>query len=790
MTTFAFRTWVGIGLCLIAACCAQAQSVTIMKVTVTNMGPVAVDQTMARLYIGATEGRELEQREVANVVANDVRDLRASGHFADVRTDVARVRGGVELTYWLRMKSKLVKPVTVVGASEFSENKIRDLLNLQEGDFVDGPLVAGRIVKVKEAYREKLYGSVSIEHQLDPVDTNAGLVALTVRIVEGSKSSIGDIRFPGAENVEYSALREAMNLPAWWNPFRWFLPASCDMEDLRAGCERIKALYKDRGYLDVVVKPPKVEEPKPGKFVVTVEIEEHDCYHVARVCITNVHLASGMPLFPEADLLKAADLKTGTAASSGAISKAAEAIRDYYESRGYMNTGVRPLWDSKGKDAEVDVRFMVAEGRLTYIRNVLIRGNSTTRDKVIRRELLIYPGEKFDGVRIRKSEARLRNLNYFDSVTSHDEGGSVSNESDVVFEVKEGRTAQIMAGVGFSSVDKLSGFVEVSQANFDIRGWPFIGGGEKIRLRTEFGSTHESYLLSFVEPWFLDRKLSLSTDLYITRWNEKDYKVERKGGALGLGVPLGGPNKLELKYRLEEVNISDVKDTNAYVVVVNDETNDFSFVEPSRLDSSLALTWSRDTRDSFLVPTRGGRSYATGKLMGGPLGCDTDLYNLELGGSLYVPLWWQHVLSFRVKGEVVDAYGDTEEVPLSERLFIGGGRSVRGYRNRWVGPKAERADGSGSIRPSGGQSLALANAEYSVPVPSTKILRLVGFYDIGNVWYDSYEFDLSSMASSAGIGLRIDFSYLPIRFDYAWPLDKDDPRSREENWSFWIGSTF
>jgi outer membrane protein insertion porin family len=751
----------------------------IRDVKVRGLGSVAVDEVLVRSYVSARAGQELDR----NALAGDVRNLLESGRFTDVRAEVDPSPNGVVLTYAVQMKFKLIQPVKVVGAEELGENKVRDMLGLNPGDFIDDPTVAARVVKVREEYRKRLYVFVTVKWTLDVTDEKAGLALLTMKIDEGTPRRVREIHFPGAEAVEYSALREAMDLPAWWNPLGWFRKTPCDTDELKAGCERIRAVYKDRGYLDVEIKAPEIEETSPGKFSVTIPIVEGVCYRVARVTVT------GATVFPETALLVAADLKSGAVASSTAINKAADAIRDYYESRGYMDTLASPRLDLKAKAGDVDIRFVLSEGRLTYIRNVLIRGNSVTKDKVIRRELLVYPGEKFDGVRIRKSESRLRNIGYFSNVTSSDEG-AVSNRSDIVFDVEEQRTGQFMAGAGFSSIDKLIGFVEVSQGNFDIRGRPFMGAGQKIKLRSEFGSTRESYTLSLVEPWFLDRRLSLSTDLYRTQINDRDYDVLRQGGALGLGVPLGGPNRLDFKYRLEEVIIRDVTDTNAYFVVDGDETNAFSFAEPERVASSLAVTWSRDTRDNFFVPTRGARAYATGTVMGGPMGFDTDLYDLEAGGTVYVPLWWHHVLSVRTKVEVLDVYGDTEEVPLSERLFMGGSRTVRGFRYRWVGPKAERADGSGSIRPCGGQSSALASAEYSIPMPGAPKLRLAGFYDIGNVWFDPYEFDLGSLAAGAGVGLRLDIPGFPIRFDYAWPVEKDDPRSRTENWSFWIGYGF
>jgi outer membrane protein insertion porin family len=500
----------------------------------------------------------------------------------------------------------------------------------------------------------------------------------------------------------------------------------------------------------------------------------------------------GAKLYPESALLGGCGLKIGDVASDGQIAKAANFIRDYYESRGYMGTVAAYRLDLREKEGDVDVRFTVTEGELTHIRNVLIRGNSTTKDKVIRRELQVYPGQRYDGVKVRQSENKLRNLNYFENVNATDEPTLAKGRSDLVFSVEEKPTGQFMAGAGFSSIDKLVGFVEVSQGNFDIGHWPPVGGGQKAKLRAEVGSTREDYTLSFVEPWFLDRQLSLSLDLYSQRHNNTDYDVQRLGSAVGLGVPLAGPNRLDLKYRLESVEIKNVDDTNAYVVVQDDgEKTEFYFAEPKSIESSVSATWTRDTRDNFFVPTRGSRTSFTGTLMGGPLGFDTDLYGLEFGSAIHFPLWWGHVLSVRGRAEVVDTWGEgrDEQVPLSERQFAGGARTVRGFRYRWVGPIAERADGSGELRPCGGQTLMVGSAEYSMPVGIPKF-RLAGFYDIGNVAFDPYDFDFGSLSAGAGVGLRLDIPGFPIRFDYAWPVMQDDPRAKTENISFWIGYGF
>lgn len=753
----------------------------VREVRVRAAGPVPADQQLVRSYLAVREGQPLDR----TAIARDIRTLLESGKIADVKAEVDKAGADVVLSYVVEMKRRLVQPVKVLGAKELGETKIRDLLGLNPGDYLDAATVSGRIVKLTEEYRKRLYAGAVVDWTLEDVDAKPAQVALTLRIREGDRARIVSYRFPGRRSIDYSDIREAMDIMAWYNPLGWFHKTPYNPEELRSGCERIRAVYKDRGFLDVQIGEPQVAEPEPGRYEVTIPIQENLKYSIARVTL------AGARLFPEAALLKAADLKPGGEASSSVINKAGEAIRDYYESRGYMDTVVQPRFDLRDRAGEVDIRFVVSEGVLTTIRSVVIRGNSVTRDKVIRRELLVYPGEQYNGVKVRTGENRLRNLGYFSSVTTANEPAAATNEADVVYNVEEQRTGQFMVGAGFSSIDKLIGFAEVSQGNFDIRGRPFMGAGEKIKLRAEFGSTREAYSISFVEPWFLDRKLALSVDLYSSRNSARDYDVLRQGGAVGLGVPLWGPNRMDFKYRLEQVQIKDAADTNEYIVVNSSgETNSLFFSDPRRVASSFQATWSRDTRDNFFVPTRGSRLYLQGTAMGGPLGFDTDLYDLETGGSVYVPLWWKHVLSFKGRVEVVDTYGSTEEVPLSERLFAGGAQTVRGFRYRWVGPKAERADGVPEIRPAGGQSMALASAEYTVPIPGIPRFRFATFYDIGNVWYDPYEFDFSQYASGAGVGLRLDIPGFPMRFDYAWPVKKDDPRSRTENWSFWIGYGF
>jgi outer membrane protein insertion porin family len=404
----------------------------------------------------------------------------------------------------------------------------------------------------------------------------------------------------------------------------------------------------------------------------------------------------------------------------------------------------------------------------------------------------VVPGDVFDTVKVRRSERIVSNLGYFSHVRSYPLSTDVLSEKDLVVEVEEQRTGQFMMGAGFSSVDKLVGFLEISQGNFDIYGWPyFTGAGQKLKLSAQFGSEKKSYELSFVEPWFMDRKLSAGFDLYRNDVSYTDYDIDRIGGAVNVGKSLPGANRMDFQYRLERVAVTDVADTNRYVYADSPEEEYYFDREEDTINSSVRLSLTHDTRNNPFFATSGTRVRLFGEMAGGPLGFDTDVYSVGVNVVQYIPLWFDHVLSVKARYDTVEEFDDTTEVPIGDRLFVGGGRTVRGFDYRDVGPKVitPGVDSLGNEtvyhRPVGGKSRAMASIEYTVPV--AKALRLGGFFDIGNAWRESYHLDTHSLASGAGVGLRLDIPGFPVRIDRAWVIEKDDELTDEDEWLVWIG---
>lgn len=769
----------------------RASRPMVRDIQVENRGAGRVDETFILSQVSVREGKPIEP----GMLSRDVKALLETGRFSYTDVRVQYVDDEAIVIFAVQNRLKLAAAPDVTGNDRFRSGKIRRFGGMEIGDLVDDHLVRLACAKIEDEYRKDFFPDVKVEGVLTITDEKAGVAVLTYVITEGHRAKLEEMTFEGNSVMTDKELWKLVSKRRWWNPFSWWGGRRYDPDQLEIGRIEIKDVYLAQGYMDCVVADAAVTPLESGGVKVVYTLAEGPVYEVGRLDL------SGVTLFPEFELRNGFEMDPGSTINPADMDHDTRVVRDYYGSRGYIDTRVRsrlqPEHLTNGTH-RMNVTFMVEEGPLVHIEDIHIRGNTRTRDKVIRRELLVYPGEIFDEVKVRTSESRLMNLGYFDRVSHTAVKTSDEGVSDLVFDVDEKQTGQFQIGFGYSSVDEFFGYVGISQANFDLFGWPyFTGGGQKVKLYLQAGGDTRTYEVSFVEPWFLDRKLELQLDAYRRESDLDDYDIKRTGASIGLGKSIGSGNRIDVKYRIEKVEITDIADTNEYYKVddpsesyyFTDELNDYTL-------SSVMTTLSRDRRDNPFVPTRGYKGSLSAEVAGGPFGLDVDYYDLTLNYSHYVSLWFKHVLSLRLKGEVIEPYGDSDQVPLADRLFIGGGRTLRGFDYRDVGPKVYRdvvdeETGESYLyhRPIGGQTFGLAGLEYSIPI-APKILRFAFFYDVGNVWEDSFDFDFSNLASSWGAGIRIDIQGFPIRIDRAWVIEKDNELTDEDEWVFWIGPSF
>jgi outer membrane protein insertion porin family len=780
--SLAYRLWAAVAVC--AATLVWGAENTVKEVRVRTIDQFGTDASDVLSYCSVKAGAEVSQE----ALSKDVRALLDTGRFGYAGVELEKVADGYNVIYVVKRRYRFQEPLAIKGADFFSETKIRKLAELNSGDYIDEPLLTTKAAKIRDEYVKKFFPGVKIGTEIQPIEGSAGFANVTFTIEEGERTKIRAYRFTNNPSVPEVELRSSFGQRPWYDPRGWFSDTPVSQQDLEDARQLAEDIYKNHGFLDAKVAFPVPEKVGKEKVDMVFDVTEGDVYTVESTAVR------GVKLFPEHEVQAAsARLRTDMVAGQKEIEDAAKDVRDYYGSRGYVDTSVRVIKEPiAGKPGRMAITFEVREGELVYIRNIVIRGNNKTKDKVIRREILVSPGEIMNEVRVQTSENRLKNLGYFSNVRHVTEQGE-GNKRDLVYEVEEQRTGNFMVGAGFSSEDGVVGFVEVTQSNFDILNWgDFTGAGQKARLGVEAGTRRQTAEVSWTEPWFLDRPLALTVELYRRmRWYD-EYDEIRTGGSVGLSYPVK-LGRVGARYTLELVQMDDVDDglwytedglsstpstwggtANQYFQYQEDQYGD-------NLDSVLRLYWAHDTRDKAFVPTRGYQTTVFGEASEGAIG-DNEFYRMGVNYKHWFSMpWFKHVLSLRGRLETVDAYSG--ELPIYERLFLGGPRTIRGVEYRDVGPKL--FDYSGDHATVGGQTLSLVTAEYTIPV--FKAVRFATFMDAGALGEDAFDPQLGDLCVSFGVGLRIDIPGFPIRFDFAKAVVEDDSYTDDEFFSFAIG---
>jgi outer membrane protein insertion porin family len=454
---------------------------------------------------------------------------------------------------------------------------------------------------------------------------------------------------------------------------------------------------------------------------------------------------------------------TGNVFSQEALKEDIANIQSLYFDKGYIMVQVQETTFVNPETGRVDITYLIAENQVAYVDQVKVRGNIKTKDIVVRREMRLRPGDRFDGGKLKRSKERLQNLGFFEEVSYDIQDTPVPDKKDLVVEVKESKTGSFSFGGGYSTVDEFIGFVEVEQKNFDWRNFPyFTGAGQDLKMRVAMGSISNSYNLSFTEPWLFDYPISFGFDLYKREHKRESdigygYDESVTGGDIRLGKELSEYVRESLVYRLDSIEITNITDN---------ATSDLKKEYGTNLISSLEYGLSYDSRDNIFDPLRG--DYITGSLedAGGPFGGDKDFWKFFTRASHYFPLFRGSVLEMRGRLGLVKAYGDSKDVPIYERFFAGGAYTIRGYQERKIGPID-----SASEDPLGGEAIVVGNLEYTYPLFS--FLKVATFWDIGNVWEKAGDIGTGGYKSGVGLGVRIKTPIGPLMLDYGIPLNKE-----------------
>lgn len=774
---------------------AQPMPVKIASVAITNVGPLTVSTQMVLDNIKVKTGDAYSRVGIDQ----DVRTLYSTGFFNNIRVVEDVTADGVSLTFVLQGKPKITD-ILFTGNKKFTTSKLTAKVTTKVGDPLDERKLFADALEIKNLYQKKGMQKTEVKYVVN-ADERAGRATVTFEIHEAPKVHVYEVEFQGARAFTQKKLRKVVKTRRhWW--LSWITRSDILKDDqLEEDRERLAEFYRNAGYIDFELRDFKIETISTGKVKLLYVISEGTQYRVGSVDIGGNHV------FTTNQLDAKLKMPSGTVFTPGGLEKDVESLKDTYGGKGYIDARVLPRRLPNTQTGKMDLAYEIDEGNKAYIEKIEIRGNTKTRDRVIRRELAVSPGETFDMVKVKLSKQRLEGLNYFERVETTPEPTDVPDRRNLVITVAEANTGHFSIGAGFNTVDSIVGTIEVTQGNFDLFNPPwFTGGGQKLRLRLSYGYVVQNYSISFVEPWFLGRKLALSTDLFYNDYNNvsvNDLYSERRIGmrvgltkALGTDYIIGGVN-----YTLQNIDTYNISPWTPPPVREALGAPLLSETSASSLISQVGFSLVVDTRNSAINPTKGQKTEFRPTIAGGPLGGEVSMYRLELSHTRYIPgLFPGHVLELGGRIGVLSGYANQGNIPLYERYFLGGIYSLRGYRYRDVGPKSLSATQDGE--PLGGNTYWYATAEYTIPI--IERLKFAIFYDAGMVYAQSYSLNPNYTMnyygktvtastgfydSDFGVGIRLNLPIGPLRLDYGIPWHHGGDVSSNGRFQFSVGYT-
>lgn len=709
----------------------------------------------------------------AQAISQDVDAIWLLGFFDNIEVEVEPYEDGIEIIF-LVLERPVVKNINFTGNTNVKTKKLREAVDLREGDYLKQYLVKLGEDKILEIYQAKGFHFISVKSE--EKRTN-GYVDIIYNIHEESKVYIKEISFEGNKTFSGKRLSKIMKTKKRKFP-RFFFKGKFDKNKFNEDIANIKGFYGGGGWLDADVQWKEQYSPDKSKMFLNVLIDEGERYHVDTINI------KGNTLFTNTEIGNMLELKKGNAFLPESLQKDTQSIRKAYGRQGYINASVKTDYTYKQVEPKIDITYDIRENERFFIEKIIITGNDKTKDTVIRRELLFFPGERLDTEKVHISEQRLTGTGYFDSESGSPtainyEPGTKHNTKNVIVNVKEGRTGMLRFGGGFGANAGLFADVSYSDKNFDIFDLPkdwkdftsgnaFRGAGHIITLRFSPGFQRTEGMLSFQNPSVYDSGYSLGLSANIFRRSREDYVEERKGGKLSVGKQVLRGLRLTLTPNYEVIGVQDV-DNNAPQTVKD--------IEGSNQKLSLELRATLDRRNSRFFTTKGYEINSSLEISG----LDVDIVKFVTSGKKYhtifdFPNWGKHILSYGGTLGIVESTTD-EGVPIFERLFAGGSNSIRGFSFRGIGPIDPV-----SKEQIGGKLLIIATTEYTFPVYSD-MLRGAFFVDAGKVDTDVNDMNFNNLRASLGFGVRARVPFLGnsvVAIDFGFPFiskDSDDEQT-------------
>lgn len=687
---------------------------------------------------GLRTGAEFRNSDIQNAIQNLSR-LRL---FNSVAIDTTIVGDGIFFKIIVEEAPFLKSKPDFIGTAKMKKKNLRKKLQWRVGQVIADRDIFEAKSDIIDLYKEKSFYYTTVQDS--SIIDSLNKIDVFFIIKEGIEPRIGKIEISGNDAFTDSKITKMMQN----KPKAFLRGGKLDEVKLQEDVAKIKSFYRDNGYLDAEVNEPIIEVEE-DRFIITINIEEHERYYVGDITF------SGDSVFNAQQLARVVKYKSGDVYNLSKVEETHQELYGAYADEGYIYCTI--VQNENVRDSFIDIEYVINESSPATINRVVITGNYSTRENVIRRELTTIPGEKFRRSDVIRSLREVYNLGFFDNVEPLTGIPDDSGRIDLIYKVteKEG-VATVGAGVSYSAQDKLTGYFELSHPNM----W---GKGQRLYTKIELGGRLTNFQVGYTEPWFFNTRTSAGLDLYYTNrfW---DYYTKRDIGFAGrVSFPFYlDYTRLGYTLRAERTQILDI--ATSYTPPSSGYSLYDDTIPKWTVSNSFVIT--RDSRDFIFNPTSGSYMALRAEVAKKFLFANVDYNRFTFEARTYLPIYWKFVLMGRIKAGVVTS---TDEVPLYKRFYAGGvgDDGVRGYSDRSLSPEVEG-------RRVGGSALLINNLELKLKLSPS--LSFLAFYDAGNAFESYKDVNLHNLYRGVGVGVRIEIPMMGILgFDMGYGLDREQP---------------
>jgi outer membrane protein insertion porin family len=719
----------------------------ILKINVKGNKNIETSLITSVLTFGV--GDELDQDKISKSIKN----LYNLNIFSDISVDANPLESGIELDINLK-EFPIIANIKIEGNKKLSDDKIEELITIHKESYLAPYLEKESTRKIKEEYRKKMYNLAKIYYKENKIDDTH--VNLIISIKEGKKVSIKKIDILGNEQVKTKKILSIMKT----KKASLFRSGKFEKDKFEADLDKIISYYNKNGFMDARIVSHQIENIDQTSLKITIVISEGKKYYFGKIIV------QGNIKFPSETIISKFRFKNHEIFNQEKYQKQLTEVYSLYHEEGFIYAKFDQEFIKNGNI--INIKLKITENVRAKIRKIYISGNRKTKEKIIRRQLAISPGDYFRQSKIVKSQQNIYNMGFFEPDIALDyQPINSKGDIDLSIKVNDKTSGTANGGIGYNSQDHFVGQFTISHNNLFGNAW-------KSALKWEFGGSTQNFTLSFTNPYIYDSNTLAGFHIYDTNkeWSSFNYKLQTVGGGITLGRSLYLVNysKMSIGYSLY---------TKKYQILDNNESGISDNL--TRLDSlgwqyisSINCSFSRDSRDNFFFPTNGSQLYLYSEIAGKALGGDFNYFKQIAQASWYTKLFWKFSLRNKWRFGYVTGLGNNATIPPDIRFYLGGTGpdGIRGFADRSIGPN------------DGGLREILYSSEIAFPIAGEQIIGL-GFFDSGNSFNVLENFNFLDFKKGTGIGIRVRSPFGLIGFDYAYNLN-------DKKWEphFQFGTTF